>query len=99
MDNVNCAVLNVGGWFDAEDPVGPLLIYRAVEQKNPTTVNQLVMGPWSHGGWGRGPGDSLGNLDFGVKTGRVLPRADPVPVLHEAPEGQGRRTCPKRGCS
>ena len=24
MDGVTCAVLNVGGWFDAEDPVGPL---------------------------------------------------------------------------
>jgi len=35
MDNVKCAVLNVGGWFDAEDPVGPLLVYRSIEQKNP----------------------------------------------------------------
>ena len=54
MDGVKCAVLNVGGWFDAEDPVGPLHIYRAVEEKNPGTSNMLVMGPWSHGGWARG---------------------------------------------
>jgi uncharacterized protein len=72
MDNVKCAVLNVGGWFDAEDPVGPLLVYRSVEQKNPKSINQLVMGPWSHGGWGRGPGDRLGNLGFGVKTGEFF---------------------------
>jgi hypothetical protein len=72
MDNVNCAVLNVGGWFDAEDPVGPLLVYRAVEQKNPKTVNALVMGPWSHGGWSRGPGNRLGNLDFALKTGEFF---------------------------
>lgn len=72
MDNVTCAVLNVGGWFDAEDPNGPLLVYRAVERKNPGTANMLVMGPWSHGGWGRGPGDRLGNLDFAVKTGDVF---------------------------
>jgi putative CocE/NonD family hydrolase len=72
MNNVTCAVLNVGGWFDAEDPVGPLLVYRAVEQKNPKTVNALVMGPWSHGGWGRGPGESLGHLHFGVKTGEFF---------------------------
>jgi uncharacterized protein len=72
MDNVKCAVLSVGGWFDAEDPVGPLLVYRSVEQKNPSTPNMLVMGPWSHGGWGRGPGDRLGNLDFAVKTGEVF---------------------------
>jgi putative CocE/NonD family hydrolase len=72
MDNVTCAVLNVGGWFDAEDPVGPLLVYRSVEQKNPKTVNALVMGPWAHGGWGRGSGESLGNLHFGVKTGEFF---------------------------
>jgi len=30
------------------------------------------MGPWSHGGWGRGPGDRLGNLGFGVKTGEFF---------------------------
>jgi putative CocE/NonD family hydrolase len=68
MDNVRCAVLNVGGWYDAEDPAGPLLIYRSVEQKNPGTTNMLVMGPWSHGGWSRGPGDRLGNVSFAVKT-------------------------------
>lgn len=69
MNNVKCAVLNVGGWYDAEDPVGPFHIYRAVEKNNPGTVNMLVMGPWSHGGWSRGDGDRLGNVSFGVKTG------------------------------
>lgn len=68
MNNVHCAVLNVGGWYDAEDPLGPLRIYRSVEQKNPGTVNQLVMGPWAHGGWARSEGDKLGNVSFGVQT-------------------------------
>jgi uncharacterized protein len=72
MDDVKCAVLNVGGWFDAEDPVGPLRVYRAVEAKNPSISNVLVMGPWSHGGWARGPGDRLGNLNFAVKTGEFF---------------------------
>ena len=72
MNNVHCAVLNVGGWFDAEDPVGPFHIYRSVETKNPGIVNQLVMGPWSHGGWAGGDGDRLGNLNFGVKTGEFF---------------------------
>jgi len=68
MKNVRCAVLNVGGWFDAEDPVGPLRVYHAVEELNPGTVNLLVMGPWSHGGWARTEGDRLGNLDFAFKS-------------------------------
>lgn len=72
MEGVTCAVLNVGGWFDAEDPMGPLRIYHAIEEKNSRTPNLLVMGPWSHGGWGRGPGLTLGNLNFGVKTGEFF---------------------------
>jgi len=72
MDNVRCAVLNVGGWFDAEDPLGPFHIYRSVERKNPGAVNLLVMGPWAHGGWARGAGDRLGNLNFGVRTGEFF---------------------------
>ncbi|MEK6300025.1 MAG: CocE/NonD family hydrolase [Acidobacteriota bacterium] len=68
MKNVTPAVLNVGGWFDAEDPMGPFHIYRAVEKNNPNTTNLLVMGPWCHGCWGHGEGDKLGNLNFSVKT-------------------------------
>jgi putative CocE/NonD family hydrolase len=72
MNNVHCAVLNVGGWFDAEDPMGPFHIYRAVEKNNPGAVNELVMGPWPHGGWARLEGDRLGNLNFAVKTGEFF---------------------------
>ena len=66
--NVKSAVLNVGGWFDAEDPIGAFHMYRSVEKNNPGTVNLLVKGPWSHGGWSRGDGEKLGNVSFGVKT-------------------------------
>jgi putative CocE/NonD family hydrolase len=71
-NNVKCAVLNVGGWFDAEDPMGPFHMYRAIEKSNPNTTNLLVMGPWSHGGWSRGDGEKLGNVSFGVKTATVF---------------------------
>ena len=66
------AILNVGGWFDAEDPMGPLHMYRSINRLSPATENRLVMGPWSHGGWGRGPGDRLGNATFAIKTGEVF---------------------------
>ncbi len=69
MTNVKCAVLNVGGWFDAEDPLGPFHIYRAVNKLSPNAFNMISMGPWSHGGWARGDGERLGNVSFGVKTG------------------------------
>lgn len=65
LKNVNCAVLTVGGWYDAEDLYGPLHIYQAIEKNNPNTSNAIVMGPWRHGGWARDDGSRLGNIFFG----------------------------------
>lgn len=67
LKNINCAVLTVGGWFDAEDLYGPLKIYQTVEENNPAISNTIVMGPWSHGGWSRTDGDFLGDIHFGDK--------------------------------
>lgn len=66
------AVMTVGGWFDAEDLYGPLHVYAGLEKGNPGARNTLVMGPWSHGGWSRGPGDALSNIRFDVKTGDIF---------------------------
>ena len=49
--------MTVGGWYDAEDLFGPLEVYRHTGQMNPGITNMLVMGPWSHGAWGKGPGE------------------------------------------
>ncbi len=68
LKKVTPAVMTVGGWFDAEDLYGPLNIYQTIEKNNPNTFNALVMGPWSHGGWARGTGESLGNIRFDSKT-------------------------------
>jgi putative CocE/NonD family hydrolase len=68
LKNIRCAVMTVGGWFDAEDLFGPLEIYRNTERMNPGIANTLVMGPWSHGDWGRGTGEKLGPISFRAKT-------------------------------
>ncbi len=68
MKNVKPAVMFVGGWFDAEDLSGPIKLFNAVEKNGPTAPNTLVMGPWQHGGWARGHGESLGNLRFDDDT-------------------------------
>ncbi|HEX6911403.1 MAG TPA: CocE/NonD family hydrolase [Longimicrobium sp.] len=60
------AVLTVGGWWDAEDVLGPFITYHATERQNPGIANHLVVGPWSHGQWGGGPADRLGDIRFGV---------------------------------
>ncbi len=69
LSNINCAVLTVGGWLDAEDLYGPLKIYKTIEANNPSIENTLVMGPWRHGGWIRSTGVSLGNVYFGESPG------------------------------
>ncbi len=68
LKNIKTAVLTVGGWYDAEDPLGPLKTYREIGKHNKGVFNSLVMGPWSHGGWLRYDGAKLGHVDFGAKT-------------------------------
>ncbi|MCM2254084.1 MAG: CocE/NonD family hydrolase [Vicinamibacteria bacterium] len=66
--NLPPAVLAVGGWFDAEDLMGPLRTYRTIRAQSPAVANHLVMGPWTHGSWSRSEGNRVGNLDFGQPT-------------------------------
>lgn len=66
---VKCAMLFVGGFFDAENLYGALNGYVASETKNPGIVNQIAMGPWSHGMWAGGPGSQFAGLKFGQDTG------------------------------
>jgi len=68
MRQLSPAVLFVGGWFDAEDLAGPLKLFYAADHDESARKLTLVMGPWPHGGWGRGDGESLGNLHFASKT-------------------------------
>jgi putative CocE/NonD family hydrolase len=68
LNNIRCAVLTVGGWFDAEDLMGPLRVYRAIKAGNPDLANTLVMGPWVHGGWAAFNGRRLGSVDFATDT-------------------------------
>jgi len=61
--------LNVAGWWDQEDFYGPVKIYELLEKNDPNHLNYLVAGPWNHGGWAVGPGNSLGAIPFGSDTG------------------------------
>jgi len=60
--------LNVAGWWDQEDFYGPMKIYELLEKEDPDHLNYLAVGPWNHGGWGGGRGDSLGAISFGSDT-------------------------------
>jgi uncharacterized protein len=60
--------LNVAGWWDQEDFYGPIKIYEILEKEDPDHLNYLVAGPWNHGGWAHGAGNSLGLIPFGSDT-------------------------------
>jgi putative CocE/NonD family hydrolase len=68
LDKVTVPTLNVAGWWDQEDFYGPIKIYELLEKHDAKNENFLVVGPWNHGGWSRGPGRTLGRIDFGSDT-------------------------------
>jgi len=92
LKNVRCAVMTVGGWYDAEDLFGPLETYRWTERQNPGITNILVMGPWAHGGWGRGDGDELGDVNFRAKTSEFYREKIEVPFFRHFLKGDTNYT-------
>lgn len=63
--NMKPAMLIVGGFYDTEDIQGPWRTWRAVERLSPNNDARIIVGPWSHGGWGRGDANALGVQRFG----------------------------------
>ncbi len=89
LRHVSCAVLTVGGLFDAEDLYGAWHTYESIEEKNPGIDNTIVMGPWSHGAWLRNDGQTLGGADFGFATGSDFRERVLVPFfLHHLKDGE-----------
>jgi len=89
MKNVRCAVLVVGGWFDAEDLSGPYRTFNAINQFNPQTPTTLVEGPWVHGGWARSDGDHLGDVQFDAKTSEYFRSSIQFPFFEHYLKGKG----------
>ena len=89
MKNVKCAVLVVGGWFDAEDLSGPYRTFYAASKFNPETPTTLVEGPWVHGGWARGEGSHLGDVQFGSNTSEYFRQQIQFPFFEHYLKGKG----------
>jgi uncharacterized protein len=64
--------LNVAGWWDQEDFYGPMRTYENLEKNDAKHMNYLIVGPWNHGGWTRGPGETLGQIPFDSNTGEYF---------------------------
>jgi putative CocE/NonD family hydrolase len=95
MHGVKCAVLTVGGWFDAEDLSGPFKTYHAIEQQSPGIFNAIVVGPWVHGGWARWQGASLGRVPFAANTGEFWREHIIFPFFEQYLKGSGDARLPE----
>jgi uncharacterized protein len=88
--NITHPVLIVAGWFDAEDFYGPFRMYRAIEEKNRPNKSVLVVGPWSHGAWGRSDGARLGAIEFGSRTGDFFRTEVQLPFFNHYLKDKGQ---------
>ena len=95
MKNIHCAVLTVGGWFDAEDLQGPFSTFHAIDKNNPGIFNALVVGPWVHGGWRGYDGEHLGRVDFASNTGEYYRDNILFPFFEQYLKGKGDAKLPK----
>ena len=89
MKNIHCAVLTVGGWFDAEDLSGPFLTFHAIAESSPGATNLLAIGPWVHGGWARNDGDHLGDVKFNAKTSEYFQTKIQLPFFEHYLKDKG----------
>ena len=95
MKNVKCAVLVVGGWYDAEDLSGPYRTFDAIGKFNPDTPTTLVEGPWVHGGWSRTDGSRLGDVKFDARTAEYFREEIQFPFFEHYLKGKSAGAQPK----
>jgi putative CocE/NonD family hydrolase len=87
--------LIVAGWFDQEDFYGPIQAYKTLEKNDKKNMNYIVVGPWNHGGWGGGPGDRLGNIEFKNATGQYFREKVQAPWFAYHLKGKGSLNFPE----
>lgn len=89
------AMLEVGGYYDAEDLAGPWRTFRAIERLSPGADNHVAVGPWAHGGWSHGDGNTMGTLRWRTKTGPWFRDSVELPFFLHALKGEPMMPLPK----
>ncbi len=95
LTSVKVPTLNVAGWWDQEDFYGPIRIYDALEPHDAAGINYLVVGPWRHGGWAGGTGESLGAIPFGSRTAEYFRDQVQAPFFAYYLKDKGTRNFPQ----
>jgi putative CocE/NonD family hydrolase len=87
MKDIHCAVLTVGGWFDAEDLQGPFTtfsLHRPQQSRHLQRPGRWPVGPRR---LGTIRGRSHGPRRVCFEYGRLLPEQHSLPVFRTAPQG------------
>ncbi len=96
LHDLKPAILTVGGWYDAEDLLGTLRTYRAIEKNNPGLPNTLVMGPWRHSGWSyfASPNENRGVFSFSGTIPYFMDKIE-LPFFNYHLKGKGTPEIPE----
>lgn len=96
LEDIDHAVMTVGGWYDAEDLFGPLNIYKTIEENNPKATNTIIMGPWSHGDWSRERGfQAVNHIYFGDSISTFYQKNIERPFFNYHLKGEGSFDLPE----
>ncbi len=79
LKSVPVPVLNVFGWWDAENLGGAHDIYTHLEKLDANQQSRIVVGPWSHGQWASANATALGDYEFGSDTSTYYQREVEAP--------------------
>lgn len=94
LNDIEPAILVVGGEFDTDDCYGALNTYKLIRENSPQTDLHFVYGPWTHGGWHNADYEGLGDRKFGKNLSRYFMEKIEYPFFRYYLEGKGKRPEP-----
>ena len=94
LNDIDPAILVVGGEFDTDDCYGALNTYKLIRENSQQTDLHFVYGPWTHGGWHNADYEGLGDRKFGKNLSRYFMEKIEYPFFRYYLEGKGKRPEP-----
>ena len=94
LNDIEPAILVVGGEFDTDDCYGALNTYMLIRDNSPQTDLHFVYGPWTHGGWHNADYEGLGDRKFEKNLSRYFMEKIEYPFFRYYLEGKGKRPKP-----
>ena len=94
LNNIEPAILVVGGEYDTDDCYGALNTYKLIKSNSAETDLHFVYGPWSHGAWHNPDYVGLGAIKFGENLSNYFMSKIEYPFFRYYLENKGKRPDP-----